>query len=270
MTTLLQEINLNGISLMDGKDSSVRVIPSEKKGIRFFPCNSSKSVTASVENVVSTQNCTVLGQDGQFVRLVEHFMAASAISGVDSIDVVMSGAEMPILDGSSKGWVDAFNQSGFNQRSEMEISITEPIHLIDGNSRIVMLPAEKLEISYGINFNHPELNNRWVKAGIEDIQSIIEARTFGYLKDLEKFQQAGMALGANIDNTVGLTDDGYTVELRSQYEPVKHKILDIIGDLYLTGYNPLNFKAQIIALDAGHKSHVAFAKVLKCYMEKSK
>lgn len=114
-----------------------------------------------------------------------------------------------------------------------------------------------------VNFDHAELSNSWISWDFsKDNQEIIEARTFGYLKDLEKFQKAGMALGVSINNTIGLTDDGYTVDLRSDFEPVKHKILDLVGDLMLTGFNPLDFKAHIIAKEAGHKAHVEFAKVI--------
>ena len=85
---------------------------------------------------------------------------------------------------------------------------------------------------------------------------------------MEKFQQAGYSKGVTIENTVGLTDDGYTTELRSQYEPNKHKILDIIGDLYLTGYNPLKINANILVKEAGHAYHCEFAKTLKQSLEK--
>ena len=102
-----------------------------------------------------------------------------------------------------------------------------------------------------------------------NLNEITEARTFGYLKDLERFQAAGYSKGVTIENTVGLTDDSYTTELRSKYEPVKHKILDIIGDLYLTGYNPLKINANILAKEAGHAYHCAIAKDLKQLLDKN-
>ena len=103
----------------------------------------------------------------------------------------------------------------------------------------------------------------------ENLNEIIEARTFGYLSDLEKFQAMGYSKGVTIDNTVGLKDDGtYTVPLRSEFEPVKHKILDIIGDLYLTGYNPLKMRANILVKEAGHGYHIQCAKLLKQALNK--
>ena len=97
----------------------------------------------------------------------------------------------------------------------------------------------------------------------ENLEEIIEARTFGYLKDLETFQKMGYSKGVTIENTVGLTDDGYTTELRSEFEPIKHKILDIIGDLYLTGTNPLKLNAKILVKEAGHFLHTECAKIVK-------
>lgn len=98
---------------------------------------------------------------------------------------------------------------------------------------------------------------------MEKLPEIIEARTFGYLNELEMLQKAGYARGASIENTLGLTEDGYTAELKSEYEPIKHKILDLIGDFYLTGFNILNSKAEIIVKEAGHTVHTIVAKNLK-------
>ena len=96
------------------------------------------------------------------------------------------------------------------------------------------------------------------------MNEIVEARTFGYLRDLETFQKMGYSKGVTIENTVGLKDDGtYTTALRSEFEPIKHKILDIIGDLYLTGTNPLKLNAKILVKEAGHFLHTECAKIVK-------
>lgn len=246
--------------------------PSDKKGIRFFIGDG--VVEADVNNVVSTEHCVILAdvKNGaqHKIALVEHFMAACAIVGIDALDVYFNsqGFEMPIFDGSARVWVDEFNKVGYVGETESIKKLNEVVTFNKNNSSIVLLPDENpTTITYGVNFNHPDLNNRWVKLD-NNLDEIIEARTFGYLKDLERFQAAGYSKGVTRENTVGLTDDGYTTELRSQYESAKHKILDIIGDLYLTGYNPLKMNAKIIAIEAGHMFHCELAKNLKQILEK--
>lgn len=268
MATINQEIKISGKCLMDGKESTVTIKPSNDKGIRFYPNNSNEFVLADVNNVISTQNCTVLGSGGQQIRLVEHFMAACAFAGLDSLDVFVSSAELPILDGSALSWVDLFNQAGIKDNSRDEkINISQHISYLTDKISIVLIPSDSFKISYCIDLEHPDLKNVWYcwKSSDNEAQ-ITEARTFGFVKDLDKFQKAGLALGASIDNIVGLTDDGYTVKLRSNLEPLKHKILDIIGDINLY-INPFSLNVHIIAINAGHTSHVEFTKVLKRYME---
>jgi len=229
-------------------------------------------VEADANNVVSTEHCVILADVAQGAKhkiaLVEHFMAACAITGIDALDVYFSsqGFEMPIFDGSAKVWVEEFNKAGLVGDTENIKTLEKPLYFQKNNSTIALIPTPdaKTTITYAVNFNHPDLKMRWVNLNQDaNLDEIIEARTFGYLKDLERFQAAGYSKGVTIENTVGLTDDGYTTELRSEFEPAKHKILDIIGDLYLTGYNPLYLNANIIVKEAGHGYHVEAAKMLK-------
>ena len=259
MATLKKQISIQGHGLMSGIDSSVEIFPSDKKGIRFFVNNT--EIPAKAENVVSTQNCTVLAKDSSSIMLIEHFMATCAFCNVDSLDVFcnvdsldvcVSAQEMPILDGSAKGWYEAFCEAGITDEEQEPLTIKEPINFRHNSSLVSVIPSDSLNIS-----------QRWVNFTKDtDKTEIIEARTFGYLKDLEKIQAMGLAKGVSIDNTVGLTEDGYTTELRSLYEPAKHKILDLIGDFMLTGFNPLSMNAMIIAKEAGHFLHVETAKLM--------
>ena len=274
MKTVKSSFKVSGAGLMFAAPVELTIEPSEIEGIRFHIGDG--MVEVDVNNVVSTEHFVVLAdvKNGakHKIALVEHFMAACAICGIDALDVYFSsqGFEMPIFDGSSKVWVEEFNKVGFIGESKPAKKLQEALYFTKNNSSIVLLPDEnETTITYGVNFNHPDLNNRWVKLDQNlNLNEIIEARTFGYLKDLEKYQALGYSKGVTIDNTVGLTDDGYTTELRSQYEPAKHKILDIIGDLYLTGYNPLKMNAKILVLEAGHGYHVELAKKLKNILDK--
>ncbi len=261
MSTIKKEVILKSVALMTGMECEAKVCPSNEKGLRFHFMD--KTIEAKIENVVSTEHCTVIGNAEIKVMLIEHFMAACAICRIDSLDVYLSHFELPILGGGSKEWVDAFQNVGIENADEKKCSIKEPIQYLNGKTHLVVMPSDKLNITYSVNFKHKDLSNRWISSNLENISEIAEARTFGYLNELEMLQKAGYARGASIENTLGLTDDGYTAELKTEYEPIKHKILDLIGDFYLAGCNILNFNAEIIVKEAGHTVHTIVAKTLK-------
>lgn len=279
MKTVKSSFRVNGAGLMFAAPVELEIKPSDKKGIRFFA--EDDIIEASVNNVVSCEHCVVVANVSKGapykIALIEHFMASCAITGLDALDVYVTSpipnipqfgklVEMPIFDGSGKKWVELFNEIGFVGSQDDVEPIKIPVIFEKNNSTIVLAPSEgETKITYAVNFRHSDLKNRWVNLELDkNLSEIIEARTFGYLSDLEKFQQAGYSRGVTIENTVGLKDDGtYTVELRSEYEPAKHKILDIIGDLYLTGVNPLKLRANILVKEAGHLFHVECAKMLK-------
>jgi UDP-3-O-[3-hydroxymyristoyl] N-acetylglucosamine deacetylase len=263
MTTILKEFEITGNSLMKNRQCCVRVLPSNDGKIRFFVENSFEPIILDVDNVDSTNHCVVLGSKRNKIMLVEHFSAACAFLGIDSLDVYVSKTEMPILDGSAKNWVELFQSAGIEKRKKEFYTVSEPVYYLNGKTHLVILPDEELNITYGVNYDHPDLRGKWVSFNPKNVEEIIEARTFGFLKDLKKFQMFGFARGVTYENTVGLKEEGYTTELRSELEPVKHKILDLVGDLYLAGVNPLNLKAQIIVKEAGHAVHVQVAKMLK-------
>lgn len=263
MTTILNEIEISGKGLMKNRETNVRIVPSSEGLIRFFVEDSPQPIIADVDNVESTNHCVVLGFKRNKIMLTEHFMAACAFCSIDSLDVHVSKPEMPVLDGSSKKWIELFIKAGIEKAEKKFYTVVEPVYYLNGKTHLVILPDDELNITYAVNYDHPDLKNKWVSLNKKNLEEIIEARTFGFLKDLKKLQLFGFARGVTYENTVGLDGDGYTTELRSEFEPVKHKILDLIGDLYLTGFNPLNLKAQIIVKEAGHAVHVKASKMLK-------
>ena len=205
----------------------------------------------------------MLGDYKYKAMLCEHFMAACAICKIDSLDVYLSETEFPIFDGSAKVWVELFKNAGIDGENNDLYTVSEPVFYLNGKTSLVILPDKELTINYAVNYDHPDLRRRWVSLDLKNIQEITEARTFGFYKDLKKYQMLGFAKGVTIDNTVGLKDVGYTTELRSENEPIKHKILDLLGDLYLTGVSPLNMRAQILVKEAGHAVHTKVAQQLK-------
>ena len=262
MSTIKQTVEYNSVALMTGIDCTATVVPSDTKGIRYH--YNDGCVEACLDNVVSTDHCVVFGNDTvKKIMLTEHFSAACAICGIDSLDVYLTHFEVPIGDGSSKFWVDLFKKAGIKDKKKETFVIKEPVYYLNGKTHCVVLPSDKFRLTYAVNYNHPELTQRWVDFDLKDIDKIAEARTFGYLKEVKMLQLMGFAKGVNENNAVGMTDDGYTTTLRSDLEPIRHKMLDLIGDFYLTGYNPLDWKAQIIVKEAGHTVHYKTAKMLK-------
>lgn len=265
MVTIKSEISIEGNGLMKNKPCKVTFFPSDSGKIRYF-VKGAEPFEAKVDNVLATDHCVVLGDKKSKAILTEHLTAALAFCGIDSIDICMTEEEVPALDGSSKQWVELFKKAGINKGffdKTQYYTVSEPVYYLNGKTSLVILPDDELYISYAVNYEHKDLTRRWVSYNPKKSDEIISARTFGFYKDLRKFQALGFARGVTIENTLGLTDDGYTSEPRCEAEPVKHKMLDLIGDLYLTGVNPLNLKCQILAKEAGHAVHVKVAKILK-------
>ena len=272
MTTILKEISISGNGLMKNKPCTVNFFPSNTGKIRYF-VKGEDPFEANVDNVLSTDHCVVIGNKKSKAMLTEHLTAALAFCGIDSIDICMDEIEVPALDGSSKKWVELFEKAGVEKHlfeKTQYYTVSEPVYYLNGKTSLVILPSDELYISYSVNYPHSDLTRRWVAYNPKNQQEIIEARTFGFYKDLRKFQMLGFAQGVTIENTLGLQDTGYTSPLRSENEPIKHKILDLIGDLYLAGVNPLSLKCQILVKEAGHAVHIKAAKMLKDKLIESK
>jgi len=273
MITLLKEVKISGNTLMKNHECEVIVKPSNTGDIRIYSEGADEYFVANIDNVIATDHCVVLGSRehrtllGGYkyqAMLCEHFMAACAILGINSIDVYLSKPEFPILDGSAKVWVELFKSAGITKTQPQFYTVSEPVYYLNGKTSLVVLPDKDLTLSYAVNYAHPDLTRQWVAFDSKNINEIVEARTFGFYKDLKKYQLLGFAKGVDVNNTVGLMDDGtYTTDLRSSKEPIKHKILDLFGDFYLTGVSILNMKAQILVKEAGHAVHVKVAKDLK-------
>ena len=277
MGTIKTEIKTSGKGLMKNKNCEVVIKPSGMGKIRIFSKGADAPFSVCIENLYSTDHCvtlcskehrTLLGDYKYKVMLCEHFIAACAITGIDSIDVYLSETEMPIFDGSSKVWVDLFQKAGIVDVSKDLYTVSEPVYYLNGKTSLIVVPDKELRITYSVNYDHPDLRERWVTMDNNNLNEIIEARTFGFYKDLKKFQMLGFAKGVTIENTVGLKDEGYTTELRTKDEPIKHKILDLLGDFYLTGVSPLNMRVQILVKEAGHAVHTKVAQILKTKLVK--
>ena len=266
MITLKKEIKISGNGLMKNKTCDVTLFPSNSGKIRYF-VKDKDSFIANTDSVLATDHCVVLGTNKVRAMLTEHLTAALAFCHIDSVDICMSEEEVPILDGSSRIWVEEIKKAGTTKKmfeKEKQYTVSEPVYYLNGKTSLVILPSDNLFISYAVNYDQPDLKGKFVNYNPKNKEEIIEARTFGFYRDLKKFQMLGFAQGVTAENTLGFMDDGsYSTPLRSELEPIKHKVLDLIGDLYLTGFNPLDLKCQILVKEAGHTVHVKTAKMLK-------
>ncbi|MEB3245356.1 MAG: UDP-3-O-acyl-N-acetylglucosamine deacetylase [Vampirovibrionales bacterium] len=225
---------------------------------------------------------------GVTLSIVEHFLAACALTNRLDVCVQIKMAagtkkfELPLLDGSAQGWIPPLMRLDASERSltlalDAQTLACSYRHNDDIMLYAMPLPPQTdgssaaepvLQLTYAVNFKHPDLCNRYARwdAASDGPEAIASAGTFGYLSELPAMQAMGLALGVTEDNTLGLTDaGGYTRPLRMDDEPIKHKMLDLIGDLTLVMgeyVNPLQLPLHIVALQAGHASHIAFGKLL--------
>ncbi|GBF49254.1 UDP-3-O-[3-hydroxymyristoyl] N-acetylglucosamine deacetylase [Leptospira ryugenii] len=270
--TIRESLTLKGIGLHSGKTVTLRMHPAEAgTGLVFFLYrNGSKvRIPISLDHVVDTSNATTLGDGGSNrVQTIEHMLAALYTQGITDCILEIDAVEVPIMDGSSRPFWEGIQGTGIQTLSETvePIRISHPMWVVDGDKYLVILPSDELKVTYHIDFNHPLLKGQSYTTVLDDsilATDILPARTFGFLKDVEALQARGLALGGSLDNAVVLTEDGYLNEsLRYENECVRHKILDLIGDLAVMG-RP--FYGHLIASKAGHALDISLA---KCIMSK--
>lgn len=214
-------------------------------------------VPALASSVVNTLRNVTLGIGTTRLCIVEHFLCAFALWGFDDLLVEVDGPEMPLGDGSAKFWLDLIAAAGWERKvPPSDISLAEPIICKKGDRLLLAIPDEASSFNYMMDWNHPMIGKLWQSwSGKEDPREIADARTFG---SMQEHQLLGL-----VDQVVSMTVDGFSDELRFKDEPVRHKILDLIGDLVLAGVNPLRWKARFISIKGGHELDVEMAKGLK-------
>jgi UDP-3-O-[3-hydroxymyristoyl] N-acetylglucosamine deacetylase len=276
--TLAGEITQFGVGLHSGVEVKVRVMPSAAGEGRYFvrvDLPDMQVIPASVEVVNQTLLSTQLGKGEASVRTVEHLLAALAGMGVDNARIEIDGPEVPLLDGSARVWAEAIAQVGLAAQSVNggedippleEPPLQEPIWVRQGDTFVAALPSPELRFTYGIDFDLPAIGNQWHSwAPISDATSglstfaaeIAPARTFGLAHQVEELRQRGLIKGGSLDNALVCDEHGWlNPPLRFANEPVRHKILDLVGDLSLLGKFPT---AHFLAYKASHNLHIQLA-----------
>lgn len=265
--TLRNEVGFEGIGLHTGRYAKVRLKPSSRDtGIVFVRTDRQVAIKASVDSVTDTAFSTSIGFNGVKIRTVEHLLAAIAGLGIDNLIIEVNGPEIPILDGSSIELTSILIKGGIAKQSKSKprIKILKPLVLTDGLAEIAVFPYDGKRITYKIHFNHDLLGEQKLSIELNKENFLVQiapARTFGFLKDVEYLKANGFAKGGSFDNAIVLGEKSVlnSSGLRYKDEFVRHKILDLIGDLSLVG---LPIYGHIIANKSGHTTHLKFLKKL--------
>ncbi len=279
--TVSNMLYFKGIGLHSGKETAVIIKPAEAgSGIVFIRKDVSPPVVIKVgyENICSTNLRTSIGKNGACVSTVEHLMSALWGADIDNAVIEVYGEEIPALDGSAKIYYEAFNESGRQElkQNRKYIEILEPIVIKDPEnseaSHIAIYPSNDFEILYTMDFDHPFIGSgRFEKKidGFNFYKEISCARTFGFLKEVQFMREKGLALGGSLDNALVLSENGILNKdgLRYKDEFIRHKVLDLIGDLYLSGFR---IKGRVLANRTGHDMNVKLIQKIALSLAKSK
>ena len=262
--TLRRSVSCSGIGLHSGKKVKLRLKPARVDyGIRFKRLDlDGLEVSATAERVAGINYATGLAQDAASVGTVEHLLAALVGLGVDNVSVELNQAEVPIMDGSAASFVYLVHEAGIQAQSVPRrfLKVLRPIALTRGDKRIAVYPSDRFKVTYSISFDHPLLRHQSRTQPVTEdsfIEDIAPARTFGFLNEVEQLRKKGLALGGSLDNAIVLGETGVLNNvLRFEDEFVRHKILDVIGDLALIGHPIIG---HVVAHRGGHALHASFA-----------
>ncbi|MCX8053568.1 MAG: UDP-3-O-acyl-N-acetylglucosamine deacetylase [Armatimonadetes bacterium] len=261
--TLAGVVKLRGRGLHGGGESRVVIYPAEvNSGIVFR--DSKQEIRGLVSNVIDTSRGTTLGVNGTRVRTVEHIMAALRGKGVDNAVIEVFGSEMPALDGSALPYVEAIDSVGLIEQDAPRriVRLSEPVVVQQNGSFIAAVPARTLRITYVMNYNHPLIGaqSATYEFSEDDFgREIAPARTFVLYEEVAGLLDNDLARGGSLDNAIVVWQDRMSSRLRFPDELVRHKVMDLVGDLALIGGL---LRAEVVAVKSGHALNVEFAKAV--------
>lgn len=265
--TLRAIARCEGVGVHCGLPVSVELRPApEDHGLRLLRADhpGARPVPVDVRAVVDSRLATVIGGEGWRVSTVEHLLSALLGLGVDNAEIAVFGPELPVLDGSAAPFVRLILGTGLLEqgRPRRLLALRAPVEVALGDRRARLLPAERLALAARVDFAHPAIGEQSLSVNAEDFEvELAWARTFGFLHEVEAMRAAGLGLGGSLENAVvfgpegPLNPDG----LRAPDEPVRHKLLDMMGDLALIGLPVL---ARFEAERPGHALSAALIRTL--------
>jgi len=259
--TLEKAASIKGIGLHSGEKTEVIIHPANPlSGLSFL--KSGETIPVHPDQVSDTLNAVTLGKGNTKIQTVEHLLAALATAGITDAVIEIAGSEIPIVDGSALPFYEAIVDAGIfvSDIPLAPIHIETASYVLEPDKYLIALPHDSFRITYSIDYDHPLLRGQSITVDINSdflAKEILPARTFGFLKDVEYLKSKGLIKGGSLDNALVLTPEGFVNDsLRFDNECLRHKILDLVGDLYLIG-RPIC--GHIIAFRAGHALDAALA-----------
>jgi UDP-3-O-[3-hydroxymyristoyl] N-acetylglucosamine deacetylase len=258
--TIRNCVAIEGNGLHSGIYTRLELRPAETgTGLLFLRSDLNQlQIPALQASTTALDYATSVGRDDVTIGTVEHLLSAVMAAGLTDLEMLIDGPEIPIIDGSALPFVHLIEAAGVESLAEQiaPLRISRPIELSDGDKRIAIYPADELTIRYQIDFDHAAIGRQSMSFTMNRDSfpgEIAGARTFGFLRDVERLRAAGLARGGTVENCIVLSDGGIeNGPLRFPDEFIRHKILDLIGDLALIGRPIIG---EIVAERAGHALH---------------
>lgn len=256
--TIKRNLEFSGIGVHTGKLSHVVLKPSDfNTGIIFF--KDAQRIELNINNISLSPLCTTISKNGVSIKTIEHLLSCIYALSITNIEIHIYGDEIPILDGCSHNFSKLLiNEIKTQNIKRQTIDIKKIITYSSNDKFIIAIPSANLKINYYIDYgnNLPHFMFYSYKHSSDNyIKEISRARTFGYKKDVSFLKKNNLANGANLINTLVIDNNKYLSDLSYDNEPVRHKILDLLGDL---SFLNKNINAEIFAYKTGHKEHLEF------------
>ena len=261
--TLTKEVTVRGVGIHTGLECELTLRPAETDHGRVFVTAEGTRIPARVDFVVNCDRSTILGSGDCRVHTPEHLLSALAAWGIDNLEIGISGSEVPILDGSSLQFMQLLQEAGREdqQKPAKTYRLKEACGVGDPEGSLMMAwPAEETKYECVLHYPHPMLGTQvftYEPGSTDFAKEIAPARTFALWEEVKPLLERGMALGGTLDNALVIYQDKFSTPLKVPDEPVRHKCLDLIGDLALLD---CRLQAKVLAVKAGHRWHVELAK----------
>ncbi len=256
--TIKKQVEVTGIGLHSGEPIRMILEPQPiNSGVYFIHANSGTKLNLNPKNITDTKMATVLGNRPNALSTIEHFLSAVYAYGIDNLKVTVFGNELPIMDGSAMPFCMLLDEANVVEQDAPKplLVIKKEIKVEDKDKFAILRPSKVPSFEFTIEFDHPVIGREHLKFIFNKqnyLEHIAKARTFGFVRDMQYLQSINLALGASLDNAVGLDDTSVLNPegLRYSDEFVRHKILDAMGDMMVSGYNIIG---EYIAYAGSHE-----------------